>query len=173
MSELATIEQLRAKIAQSGEDLKRSLTLQTLTPEQQYAYYQSDIATSTAQLKTAQTPADVDRLQQQILSDIHSAFNLLSPEQQQTLLPTFTKLIDSTDKAADNRLKELEKSIEKQFNSAIKDIQKVMDDVAKKMDKAANTQQTAANTNLTASRTPIRVVVTDPSGNEVGTYSGP
>jgi len=130
VSELATIENLKRSISQSDTGIKNALTLQTLDTTGKYGLYQSDAAAAEVKLAAASTPADVKALHDQILSDIQSAFGLLTPEQQQSMLSQFTAGVDRIDQEATNRLTALEGTIQSNANDTLTQLRGIMDNTA-------------------------------------------
>lgn len=87
-----------------ANDTIRSMTLQTLTPEQKYLFYDAEIVRARAQLAAATDPAEIASLTQTMINDVNAAFNLLSPAEQIARLNEFTARIETIRAEAQARL---------------------------------------------------------------------
>lgn len=136
-----------------ANDTIRSMTLQTLTPEQKYLFYDAEIVRARAQLASATDPAEIAALTQTMINDVNAAFNLLSPAEQIARLNEFTARIETIRAEAQARLEatgatlsadhvSLPDSIKTAIETSMQKIAEAMNTAADGMGEAAKDMKT-------------------------------
>lgn len=120
-------------------DTIRSMTLQTLTPEQKYLFYDAEIVRLRAELANATDPAEIASLNQRIIQDISAAFNLLTPEEQAAKLAEFTARIDTISAEATARLESTGAAISAEHVSLPDSIKTAIETSMQKIAESMNT----------------------------------
>jgi hypothetical protein len=145
-----------------------SITRDLLNPEQLYERLQSQTDALYEQLMTETDPATIQRLAEQINSNINEAWGMLDEGQQSALGDAYLERISEVDALVAEKMQALRDVV-------IEDAEGVMTTIADRLDvlfadaaTTAATNRDAANTNLAAAQTPVRVVVDVDTGSTNG-----
>jgi lambda family phage tail tape measure protein len=133
IQELVVIQQMKTAINDTAEGFKRQITMQNMTNQQKDAYLQAQIAGERKQLDAATNPDDINRLTNQIFSDMSSAFNLETPEQQIANQATFLHDIDVINQEAQTKLDAASQKAVDASTTVINGIKTAMDAAAAKI----------------------------------------
>jgi hypothetical protein len=108
---LGLIESARLGITGSADEARRSLTLSTLSPEQQYAFLDREIVGLLARISASSNPEAIAALSQQGIGSATQAFNLLDESQRAALLDAYvgpSGVIAQIEAAGEARLAQLQ-----------------------------------------------------------------
>lgn len=140
-------------------ETRRNIQMAGLDDQGKYNFYQDEANRLFAQIQTATSPEEIERLSALINRDINAAFGLLSPEQQRAMQQDFLNRLDATNRTIQERLRALQEQAVKDTNEALDKISKMMEKLAADQQAAATNQVSAANTQLAAASKPLRVDV--------------
>lgn len=159
---IAQIEQVKSSISDLFTNTIRSITLQTLDNAGKGNFLNDEIGQLQSQLFSSTDPAQIQALANRINDDINQLFGLLSPEEQQSQLSTFTDNLRQLNDEVTQRLQDVESTAEStaadlltQVRDALGDAIKQMADAAGAQQDAAGAQQDAAQTQLEAAQTQL------------------
>jgi len=166
---IAQIEGIKATLADMFSESHTLIADFFLTNDQKAAKLMQDAEEYQRLLNETLDPTLIEKYSKIINSDLTSAFQLLSPEQQKAQQGDFLKRIDEADALAQTRLTASTEAITQKGNeqlsimSAIRDAlnsaASSMIQAAQAMKTAADTQKQAAGTALQAAREPVDVRV--------------
>jgi hypothetical protein len=145
----------------------RSLTLSTLDKPGQYNYLRTEADSSFLQMQNATDPATIQRLANLINQDLNQAFGLLTPEQQQAMLPQFTAYITQVQTAADEHLQHISQVAQEAAKDTLTELQTLVSDAATKLNTAAGSINTAAGNLADSAHVSIDFTANVPGATEV------
>jgi hypothetical protein len=164
---VVAIDQAAASMHAMFTATAESIRMDVMSPEERYAYLQSQTDALYEQLMTSTDPAEIQRLAERINSNITSAWGMLDEGQQSALADAYIERLETLDQVVADKMQALRDVV-------IEDAEDVMGSIADRLDvlfasasTTAETNRVAAETMLVAARTPqaVAVVVNDNSVN--------
>ena len=166
---IAQIEGIKASLVDMFSESHTLIADFFLTNDQKAAKLMQDAEEYQRLLNETLDPTLIEKYSKIINSDLTSAFQLLSPEQQRAQQADFLQRIDTADALAQSRLTASTESITQKGNEQLSIMAAIRDalnsaassmiEAARAMKSAADTQSSAATTSLQAAHTPVKVDV--------------
>ena len=167
----SAIEGVMQSISDTTANSIREIEMSILNEKDKYEYLDKEIVGLIGKLSTATLPADIEKIFNQINSDITNAYGLLSESEKKRLAPEFIDRFNEAERLAQERLKIAEEQGLTQAQAAEKQV-KAADAAlaaAEEIRNAAAEYMEAAKTMLEAAKTEqtIKVDIGGTSGTEV------
>lgn len=167
----SAIEGVMQSISDTTANSIREIEMSILNEKDKYEYLDKEIVGLIGKLSTATLPADIEKIFNQINSDITNAYGLLSDSEKERLAPEFIDRFNEAERLAQERLKIAEEQGLTQAQAAEKQV-KAADAAlaaAEEIRNAAAEYMEAAKTMLEAAKTEqtIKVDLSNGSSNEV------
>ena len=153
------ITQVKAAIDSMFSDSIRSISMSTMTKEEQYKFLQDESAQLYMKALTATDPMEVQRLAEKINADVMAAWNLLTPEQQAAAKDEQIRRLQEVNAALDARVTTLGNEQQDEYIARMDQLSKKLDEVVVAQLDAAAKQNNAADKQLDAANTPKTVDV--------------
>jgi len=153
------ITQVKAAIDSMFSDSIRSISMSTMTKEEQYKFLQDESAQLYLKALTATDPMEVQRLAEKINADVMAAWNLLTPEQQAAAKDEQIRRLQEVNAALDARVTTLGNEQQDEYIARMDQLSKKLDEVVVAQLDAAAKQNNAADKQLDAANTPKTVDV--------------
>jgi hypothetical protein len=153
------ITQVKAAIDGMFSDSIRSISMSTMTKEEQYKFLQDESAQLYMKALTSTDPMEVQRLAEKINADVMAAWNLLTPEQQAAAKDEQIRRLKEVNAALDARVTTLGNKQQDDYIARMDQLSKKLDEVVVAQLDAAAKQNNAADKQLDAANTPKTVDV--------------
>jgi len=153
------ITQVKAALDSMFSDSIRSISMSTMTKEEQYKFLQDESAQLYMKALTATDPMEVQRLAEKINADVMAAWNLLTPEQQAAAKDEQIRRLQEVNAALDARVTTLGNEQQDEYIARMDQLSKKLDEVVVAQLDAAAKQNNAADKQLDAANTPKTVDV--------------
>lgn len=144
------ITQVKAAIDSMFSDTMRSISMSTMTKEEQYKFLQDESAQLLMKALTSTDPMEVQRLAEKINSDVMAAWNLLTPEQQAAMKDEQLKQLEETNRVLNARVTEIGATKQDDYIKRMDELSKKLDEVVSAQLDAAAKQNDAADKQLDA-----------------------
>lgn len=151
------ITQVKAAIDSMFSDSIRSISMSTMTKEEQYKFLQDESAQLLMKALTSTDPMEVQRLAEKINADVMAAWNLLTPEQQAAMKDEQLKQLEETNRVLNARVTEIGATKQDDYIKRMDDLSKKLDEVVSAQLDAASKQNDAADKQLDAAKSPKTV----------------
>jgi hypothetical protein len=165
---IVAMEQIKERISTLFGDLIEDILTSTMTPQEQYNYYQAQAQTLYEQAMSSTDPEFIGRAAEQIAGYYRQAWNLIPDELKPQYQQQYLTNINTTQTTLTDRVNTLQANLISDTQAILTQINTSITAMTTDMQKAADTQNVAADKNLAAANTDQTITVVVKQQNDGG-----